>query len=1091
MSRTAPTAESDSADIEAALGAGDRNLAIELAITALGEGRETPLVLRLVADGLEEDGRPEDAATLLQRATVVDLADVQARTNFGRVLGKLGRWPEALAAQQEALAIDPDAYEAHVNAGVAWLRLGDVSASLRHYRRAAELSPGEAEPLSALAVIAARQGDSTTARTLGERALIMRPDFISAHIAIARADLSEGAAAAAKSRLERLLARPDLNEDQRADGLSFLADALDAVDRPAEAFAFYTAENAILLRSGKPARDAAGTESNMAQARRLADYFEAAPAEPWRSAAGDDREGARIVGGHVFLLGFPRSGTTLLEQVLASHPRVVALEERGMLSAAGDHFLLDEAALGRLATLGQAGADACREIYWRDVHRAFKEDITGKVFIDKLPLHTLKLPLIAKLFPKAKIIFALRDPRDVVLSCFRRRFKINAAMYEFLTLDGTARYYDQVMRLADIYRAKLTLDIHTLRHEELVADFEGEVRETLSFVGVSWDAAVMGFATRAASSLTPSAVQVARGLNAEGVGQWRRYQRQLAPVLPLLEPWAKRFGYPPAEPGAPPEVPDARLPERLATVGAAVQAGDWTRAFSEVDRALAEGLRHPLFLRLRGVKGQREGRLDQAIADFEAVLADAPGDFATLNALGLCLARIGRPAEGLDRLDMAIAINPTFAPAHFNRGWTLESLGDLGAAKAAYARALTIDPAHAQALGGLAVLALRAGDPDEARRMAGEALRLDPLQPAATMAMAEADCAQGAVADGEGRIRAFLESPRPTPHERAVAHRFLGDILDSRARYDDAFAAYDAGARGLRELLDPRIAALGWESASTLAGRLIDHFESADPTAWRPSPAESADNDHHLFLVGFPGSEATLAARILAGRRDVVALESGALAEAARRLLGPGANLDRLARLTPDEAAKARELYWRAVRATGIEPGGRLLLDTLPMNGLDLPVVAKLFPRARILVMRRDPRDVVFNAFRRWSVVNPTTVDLLTLEGAARLYDLTMKLMILYEAKLGIRVRVQGYEVMIADHDGEARALCEFAGLEWTQDLANFAAGAGVVATSDSTQSVRGPAADGIGHWRCYREHLAAVRPLLEPWVQRFGYCPD
>ena len=163
-----------------------------------------------------------------------------------------------------------------------------------------------------------------------------------------------------------------------------------------------------------------------------------------------------------------------------------------------------------------------------------------------MPLHTPALPLVAKLFPQARILFALRDPRDVVFSCFRRRFRMNAAMFEFLTLDGAARYYDAVMGLAAIYREKLPLTIHEVRHEALVADFEGEARRTLAFLGAPWDPVVKNFAAQVRGTpRTPSAPQVARGLNANGLGQWRRYRAELAPVEAILSLWVERFGYEP------------------------------------------------------------------------------------------------------------------------------------------------------------------------------------------------------------------------------------------------------------------------------------------------------------------------------------------------------------------------------------------------------------------------------------------------------------------------------------------------------------------------------------------------------------------
>ncbi len=105
----------------------------------------------------------------------------------------------------------------------------------------------------------------------------------------------------------------------------------------------------------------------------------------------------------------------------------------------------------------------------------------GKVFVDKQPLNTVKLPLIAKLFPNAKIIFALRDPRDVVFSCFRRHFKVNATMFEFLNLTDSARFYAAIMALAEVLRDKLPLNLFEHRYEDMVVDFETRVRAGVRF----------------------------------------------------------------------------------------------------------------------------------------------------------------------------------------------------------------------------------------------------------------------------------------------------------------------------------------------------------------------------------------------------------------------------------------------------------------------------------------------------------------------------------------------------------------------------------------------------------------------------------
>src|SRR5207253_8973942 len=111
-----------------------------------------------------------------------------------------------------------------------------------------------------------------------------------------------------------------------------------------------------------------------------------------------------------------------------------------------------------------------RSAYWERVRRG-GVDVTGKVFVDKHPLNTLKLPLIARLFPHAKILFACRDPRDVVLSCFRHRFQMSAPIYELLSLPGAARYYDAVMALAVCLTTALKLNMCLVRHEDVVTEF--------------------------------------------------------------------------------------------------------------------------------------------------------------------------------------------------------------------------------------------------------------------------------------------------------------------------------------------------------------------------------------------------------------------------------------------------------------------------------------------------------------------------------------------------------------------------------------------------------------------------------------------
>jgi len=540
-------ADPDTAAVADAVRRGARPEAINLAARALKRGSRHPLVLVLAAEGLEASGLPEEAVGLLRMATAASPKQKVAWMRLAALQARRQRFGEAARAFDAVLALEPNSYAALMGAAEMRLFMNEMTAAERHYQRAAEVAPGSAEPLAILAVTAAQRGDAGAARALAERAARLAPGILGAELALARADLLEGAPALAEARASRLLERADLSEENRADTLDIRAAAHDAQDHRDEAFADYADLNAILRRINAATFNADPDQRPPGLARRQAAFLGAMPASAWAPAAGQDTVGGAIVRGHVFLVGFPRSGTTLLEKALAGHPACATIEEVNILAHAAEDLRDSDAAWSRLAMLSPDEADSCRRIYWKGVANNLGGDLSGKVVIDKLPLHTLHLPLISKLFPSARILFALRDPRDVVLSCFRRRFRVNVAMYEFLSLADTADFYDAAMALATVARDVLPLNLREVRHESVIDDFDGVIGGVLDFIGLDWDPEVRRFADRLGGRMkTPSHAQLRRGLNSDGVGHWRRYETHMVPVLPILEPWAARYGYPPA-----------------------------------------------------------------------------------------------------------------------------------------------------------------------------------------------------------------------------------------------------------------------------------------------------------------------------------------------------------------------------------------------------------------------------------------------------------------------------------------------------------------------------------------------------------------
>jgi len=514
--------------------------AAAIAEQALAEGFEHPLLLNVMATRLEELGRFEDAVRLLERAVTLAPADVHARNALALCLQRVDRPAEALHHVEALLKSHPGLAFAHANKGNALIALGSLGLAEASHRRALALDPGNVAAMGALASIATHRGEHREARRLAERLLERIPGFPDAVLSLAAAELADGVIERAEHLLRALLADRRAGALDRARAQGLLGDALDAAARYPEALEAYSACNESLRHIHR--RFAAGT-SILEYTRTLTATWTAVAPQWSAAAAPEPHSVAGAAAEHVLLLGFPRSGTTLLEVVFDGHADVVSLEEQDLLTEGVLRFMREPLDLEPLARASERELAALRAAYWERV-RAAGVEVAGKLFLDKHPLNTLKLPLIARLFPRAKILFACRDPRDVVLSCFRRRFRMNTAMYQLLTLEGAARFYDAVMDFAERAGPSLGLDWHVVRYERLMADFAGETRRICQFLGLEWSADLEAFATRvpARERATPSTAQLARGLDSAGIGHWQHYRAALEPLLPLLAPWVKRLG---------------------------------------------------------------------------------------------------------------------------------------------------------------------------------------------------------------------------------------------------------------------------------------------------------------------------------------------------------------------------------------------------------------------------------------------------------------------------------------------------------------------------------------------------------------------
>ncbi len=504
---------------------------------------EACAALRRAAAARQARGDFAEAGALLRRAVELAPLDPAGWTALADCLLQDRRPEAALAVCDLGLQRLPAAAGLLCAKARTLQSVSRVAEAAALYRQALALDPASGEARLGLALQAVEAGAWEAARALAAPLRGADGPAPAADWLLARVALGRGAPAEALAFARRALAAAGLTPDQRAETELLAGEALDRLGRPAEAFAAFGRGKAA-LRALYAAR-AAGREGEAQKLGRLAAWFAAADPAPWRTAppaAPSDADRP----GHAFLLGFPRSGTTLLEQALAGHPDLAGLEEAPTLAAAYDALMTTPAGLERLARLPASEAEGWRAGYWREVD-ARRPDARGRVFLDKAPAGTLWLPLIARLFPQAKVIFAVRDPRDVVLSCFRNSFQMNALTFAFTDLAETARCYAATMALAEACRRMLPLAVSEARLERLTDDLEGELARICGFLGLPFAPAMTDVAAtaRRRGPRTPSAAQVREGLNRRGLGRWRAYAAELAPVRPILAPWIARFGYDP------------------------------------------------------------------------------------------------------------------------------------------------------------------------------------------------------------------------------------------------------------------------------------------------------------------------------------------------------------------------------------------------------------------------------------------------------------------------------------------------------------------------------------------------------------------
>jgi len=467
-------------------------------------------------------GKPDSAIAFLVRAIALTPDDAAAYSNLGAVYRGKREYGRAVACYRHAIAIDPAFAEAWNNLGVALRRMKEPLEAEYAFRKALTLKGDYADALINLGILLRERGERGEAKTLMEQAVRLNPKSVAAHCHLF--ELQNGDS---KHELfESLVAMRGLklNLDDAVMLEATIGKAFDRTGDYDNAFECIRTSNELNKRrplSIEPLRDQL---HYMDELEELQENFFAD-----RKGWGNPSEVP------VFVVGMPRSGTTLTEQIIASHPEASGVGELHDIEEASRLVFVGDSGRGGARSLKDKASsiDASRASQLADsyLHSLFKHAGSRERvrIVDKNPFNFRYLWLISLMYPNARVVHCRRDPRDSCLSCYSQ---LQASFFN--DLEELGRYYLAYDRLMRHWKRVLPTRMLELQYEELVSSPESQIRKLIDFVGLPWDQSCLHFHERKQSIQTPSAEQVRRGVYTSSVGRWKNYEPHLAPLIKAL-----------------------------------------------------------------------------------------------------------------------------------------------------------------------------------------------------------------------------------------------------------------------------------------------------------------------------------------------------------------------------------------------------------------------------------------------------------------------------------------------------------------------------------------------------------------------------
>ena len=509
----------------------------KLSLSITQEFSEHPFAWKVLGAVLKQMGKINESLVASQKSVQLEPQDSEANNNLGITLKELDRLDEAEASYRKAIALKPDYAGAHNNLGATLHELGRLDEAEASYRKAIALKPDYAEAHLNLCELLEKMNRideiSFIIRNASRKTLEKKADFLyyEALTEFRKENYKTADELIKKININELL------EKRQSVAMKLQGDLYHYKKDYSAAFEAYKSQNKHVKDSLEYKRQ--DSEKYFIQQREVVVQIKQLQEDSSYKSVIKPRWIQPS-----FLIGFPRSGTTLLDTILRTHSNIDVLEELPMLTKM-------KARLGYVPTISMienmdnTAVEIASGFYLEELKKHIEVG-KNQIIIDKLPLNILELPLINQIFPEASFILALRHPLDCILSCWMQNFKLNPAMANMVELKRIVDFYDTAMSVLKLSKERYSLDIHRIRYEDLVLDFEENVTNLLTFLGLEWEEELRNYQKTALAREkinTPSHSQVIKPIYKTASYRWKNYEKYLNPFKRQLEPWLRDYGY--------------------------------------------------------------------------------------------------------------------------------------------------------------------------------------------------------------------------------------------------------------------------------------------------------------------------------------------------------------------------------------------------------------------------------------------------------------------------------------------------------------------------------------------------------------------